>query len=154
MTPVWRISLKKFVPPFEVKIQSSSILRRLYLSFFVLIFLSCWLNELALSFQLVLSFITFAIALRFFYLNTLNGYKKITIRCRSDGSWSIYQSGLIMEHCRLRDTSALIGPLYFLHFESNKKRVNVLLANDSMTREEARKLRMALRVYKSQLMQP
>ncbi|MGB1541811.1 MAG: protein YgfX [Cycloclasticus sp.] len=151
---MWRISLKKFVPPFEVKVQSSPILRRLYLSFFVLIFLSCWLNELAFSFQLVLSLITLAIALCFFHLNSLNGCKKITIRCRSDGSWSICQSGLIKENCRLRGTSALIGPLYFLHFESNKKRINVLLANDSMTGEEARKLRMALRVYKSQLMQP
>ena len=145
--------MKKFVPAFETNIQASVIVRWLVYSSLLLVLVSCWLNTFPFGVQLALSMAVFLIVIFDIRSGLLNNRNVTKIQCKADGSWLVFKGNLEPEYYRLKDTSTILGSLFFLHFQSKKQSLYLVLANDSMTAEEGRKLRVALRVYKKQLLQ-
>lgn len=119
---------------------------------FALAFLSCWLNGLSFSVKIMLF-----LALLIYLLRTFSvikwPYKGFScIRCNADGYWLLMDDQGRSVLCSLSPTSAVIGPLFFLHFNSKKQRFKLVLAGDSMSNEDNRRLRMTLKLYGEQLM--
>jgi len=152
MTLQWRVSLKKSIPAFEIRLQKSTVLTLLLIVVSVLAFLSCWLNGLSFSVKMGLS-----LALLIYLLRTYSAtkwpYKGFSrIRCNADGFWQLIDDKGDSILCSLRPTSVVIGPLFFLHFNSKKQQFKLVLSDDSMRSEDNRRLRMTLKLYGEQLM--
>jgi hypothetical protein len=146
--------LKKYIPAFEIQLQPSIKLKAIIAGSFLLAIISCWLNDLSFYVQLAL---TFFVCTVFFYKirNGLFNYQGITqIQCKANGFWALISSSEKTENkpetFRLKEGSAILGSFIFLQFESENKKINLVLANDSISSEEARQLQVALRVYRKQ----
>ena len=152
MTLQWRVSLKKSIPAFEIRLQKSTKLTLLLIVVSGLAFLSCWLNGLSLSVKMALSLALIIYLLRT-YSATKWPYKGFSyLRCNADGYWQLMDDKGDSILCSLRPTSVVIGPLLFLHFNSKKQQFKLVLSDDSMSSEDNRRLRMTLKLYGEQLM--
>jgi len=77
------------------------------------------------------------------------GVKKIT--CQHDAYWLLTDAAGHESLATLLDSSAIIGPLYFLNFAILDRKVYLLLTKDSMSTESARTLRATIKIYRQQL---
>ena len=73
------------------------------------------------------------------------------IACHHDGYWLLKDIAGNDKLATLLDSSAVIGPLYFLNFATLEGELSLLLTNDSMADSSARKLRATLNIYRQQL---
>jgi hypothetical protein len=143
--------LKKSIQALEVNLKKSVKLRVFLGVIFLLALVSCWLNGLSMQLQLLLT----AIVILFFYLslksNIATNKDILTIRCCSDGYWELVHANNKIIRCALAGSSKALGPLYFLHFYSSADKFNLVVANDSMSSDEWRKLRVTLKIYTQQI---
>lgn len=152
MIQTWLISLKKSIPPFDITLGSSITLNFIIYGAFFLTLIACWLNSLNVTLQTLLSVGTAGMFL-YTYQGGVLSYRNVAkLHCKSDGCWSLFNSDGSSDLYRLKETSVILGPLYFLHFQSKSKSINLILANDCMTAEEKRNLRVALKVYRKKLL--
>jgi len=146
--------LKKSLAEFEIYLQPSVKLKLVIVCSFLLALISCWLNRFSFGVQCVLAIsvvFTFIYALR----SGVFSYRNVSkIHCKTDGYWALLDRDGQSEIYKLKDTSVILGPFFFLHFESITSTINLVVVSDSMTLEEERRLRVALRIYKNQLLLP
>jgi len=144
-------SLKKSIPAFEIEL-INPVTRHVVTGFiFLSALICCWLNSLLPVFQLGLSA---AVLLSF-----LAGLRKGAfchrglrrIACQPDAYWLLHDAKGCQHDATLLDASVIIGPFYFLSFVSKTGPIPLLLTTDSMSAEEARKLRVSLKLYRQQL---
>ena len=57
------------------------------------------------------------------------------------GYWELVSTNNQIMRCTLASSSKTLGAFYFLHFHSQTGSFNIVVANDSMLRDEWRKLR-------------
>ncbi|MDX2426632.1 MAG: hypothetical protein QNK15_10325 [Cycloclasticus sp.] len=144
--------MKKSIPAFEVALKKSITLRLVMMSVFVLALFSCWLNNLDFIIQCSLSVTVVILFIYTLRSGTLNNMGFSEIRCKPDGCWELIDQTGQSLIATLKGTSAILGPFIFLHFHSKTADLNIVLAADSLSGEAARKIRVALKVYKDQLM--
>ncbi|PHS72008.1 MAG: hypothetical protein COB22_06230 [Cycloclasticus sp.] len=117
----------------------------------ILAFASCWLNGFGFPIQILLSVGVILSCYLIFNTDVINNTGIEKIQCMSDGYWRLVDNKNQTTVCKLAGTSSVLGVLYFLHFRSKKETINIVLANDSMSIEEQRCLRVTLKVYGKQL---
>jgi len=143
--------LKKSIPAFDFHLQESLTLKLLFYFIFTLLIISCWSNGLDVSIKIILNLVILVFARMFYRAAThYQGVKKIS--CLSDGCWKLLDASNESKVYILDESSTLMGPFFFLHFSNKQESINLALAGDSITQEEARKLRLTLKVYKEQLL--
>ncbi len=80
-----------------------------------------------------------------------SGVRKIS--CRTEGFFELFEHFGEGSRYKLQSSSTIIGRFFFLHFVSvsglRPTSLNVVLASDSLTADEARNLTVALNVYKT-----
>jgi len=148
--------LKKSIPAFSIVLKKSLTLQ---LTAFFIAFLalaSCFLNNLPLIVQLSFLLAVVGFICDFLYSSVIN-YSGITkISCRADGYFELRGSGKKVVLCKLQKSTSVLGAFFFLHFQpvggADLKPQNITLANDSLTGEGARQLRVALNVYKTNVL--
>lgn len=119
---------------------------------FLLVLIACWINNLSLAHQILLSFSAVALFFYTHYSGVLNYRQVLKLHCKADACWTLFKKDGSADNYRLTESSVILGPLYFLYFQSTSESIAVILANDSMTTEEKRHLRVALKVYRKQLL--
>ncbi|MBV1899975.1 MAG: hypothetical protein KUG63_11520 [Cycloclasticus sp.] len=134
--------------------QPSNRIRWFAYSVFIFALMACWLNALAFPAQVMLSVFVILMIAHTVHIGALNVAQVKKIRCKENADWLIQRNHDKPHVYRLKETTRLLGPLIFLHFQSDTKTLYLALSSDSMTNEENRKLRVALRVYKNQLLNP
>jgi len=77
------------------------------------------------------------------------GFQKVA--CQYDAYWLLTDLSGRDQLATLLDSSAIIGPLYFLNFATQEGSICLMLTKDSMGIESARKLRATIKVYRKQL---
>jgi hypothetical protein len=113
--------------------------------------ISCWLNDLSLYIQITLTgFVVIYTA--FLKRSKIAQHHDIKrLQCNSEGYWLLVDERTEPIDYVLSNSSVVIGKFFFLYFKSKTTSINLVLANDSISNEGARKLRLALNVYKDQL---
>lgn len=86
------------------------------------------------------------------YSGVLNYQQVLKLNCKADACWTLLKKDGSADNYRLTENSVILGPLYFLYFQSTSENIALILANDSMTTDEKRHLRVALKVYRKQLL--
>ena len=119
---------------------------------FLIVLIACWLNNLGLVQQVLLSLSTVAMFFYTHYSGVLNYRKVLKLHCKTDACWTLFKRDGFAGTYRLTESSVILGPLYFLYFQSTSENIALILANDSMTSDEKRHLRVALKVYRKQLL--
>jgi hypothetical protein len=148
---MWPELLKKSIPAFEVYLKESKKFKFVIVFTLVLGISAFWINGLDASLKMALS-LTVIVLLLSTYRSCVyyHGIEKIS--CLPAGCWELFNATSQSEFYVLKESIAQLGSVFFLHFSGKNKAVNLLLASDSITPEEARQLRLTLKVYKDYLL--
>jgi len=143
--------LKKSIPAFEIEL-INPVTRHVVTGFvFVGALTCCWVNDLTAYLQIFLTLCVLLVSL-YWYRSAAychRGVQKIT--CQHDAYWILTDKAGHESLATLLDSSAIIGPLYFLNFATLDKHNCLLLSSDSMSKKSARILRATIKVYRQQL---
>ncbi|MEO1896513.1 MAG: protein YgfX [Cycloclasticus sp.] len=143
--------MKKSIPTFDVSLKVSNKLKFTVAVTFCLAMASFWINDLNRWIQVILTVILLLFVGPVY--RSIISYKRICkIHLLSDGCWELVDFKGKSEIYILKNSSAILGSFFFLHFQNKSKNINLVLAQDSITDDESRKLRLTMRVYNSQLM--
>ena len=118
---------------------------------FIFALISIWSSDLQVFIQGALS-MTILLNAPFLYrkINTYQALREIS--CLSDGCWALQDLDGHTSIYTLKASSTVLGSFFFLHFKNTVGTLNVVLAADSISKDDARRLRLTLNVYSKELM--
>ncbi len=112
----------------------------------------CLLNGLPAIIQICLALLVIAFSAQLLHSGAMShqGIRRIT--CDATASWQLIGVSGQNQAATLLDSSVVLGPFIFLHFKLSAKQINLFLVPGCLSRSSSRKLRMLLKVYRSDLL--
>lgn len=148
---MWLISLKKSIPTFDLVLKSSKQLKAIVVVTVIVAVTSIGLSDIHLYLKGALSI--FLLVYAPFLYQKINSYQALKkISCLSDGCWSLQGMDGDSTIYALNESSTVLGPFFFMHFKNTVDTLNVVLVSDSISKDDARRLRLTLNVYSNELM--
>ncbi len=148
---MWLILLKKSIPAFDLSLNTSKRLKFIVVVSFMLAIISFWFSGLNALIQGTLTVLLMCfVGPTYRSIISYRGIRKIY--CLADGCWELVDIQDESTIYTLKNSSAILGSFFFLHFQNKRKKLNLVLAADSLSAEESRKLRLTMKIYSQQLM--